>query len=486
MFPLVKPAVRFSSPLVIVPLAAVVVATVALLVTLTGPARNPVAPLLLNVTELPASWMATVSQAPTLDIPKSACLSNFGQRPQAELTSASASFAERSGLPGLGEYLVTGSKVRSEFTKGVRALAACHTLAFTSGKKTYRATIRRITLAELGEGSVAYSLEFNIANFPFFVDLVLFHTSKYLGEVVYSDSVAPQATTLEHIAREAVAKVEGRVVTASALSIVSVPVGVAHTGAGAVGYRRFGKGPPLLLITGYGGTMEAWDPRFVDALALHHTVVMFDNAGIGRTQALPSPLTIDAMAGQTSALIDALGLKRPDVLGWSMGGMIAQALAVEHPTQVGSLILCATFPGVGTVWPSPTAIADLRSTDSAKVLSVLFPPDQAAAKAAFTIATGNYPSSRPAPSAVVRQQKLAVDEWFNGRDPAGRQTREINAPTLVADGANDLLDPLANDHRLASEIPGSRLVIRSDAGHAFLFQEATTFVALVQSFLIDR
>lgn len=72
---------------------------------------------------------------------------------------------------------------------------------------------------------------------------------------------------------------------------------------------------------------------------------MFDNSGVGRTQQLPAPLTIDAMADQTSALIDTLGLGRPNVLGWSMGGMIAQALAVLHPAQVRRLVLCATFPG---------------------------------------------------------------------------------------------------------------------------------------------
>jgi pimeloyl-ACP methyl ester carboxylesterase len=90
--------------------------------------------------------------------------------------------------------------------------------------------------------------------------------------------------------------------------------------------------------------MEGWDPRLVYALALHHRVVMFDNSGVGRTQELPQPFSIDAMADQTSALITALGLGRPDVLGWSMGGMIAQALAVLHPAQVRRLVLCATYP----------------------------------------------------------------------------------------------------------------------------------------------
>ena len=120
-------------------------------------------------------------------------------------------------------------------------------------------------------------------------------------------------------------------------SVVSAPVRIAHTRLGAVGYRVVGTGPPLVLIMGYAGTMEVWDPRLVHDLARHNRVVMFDNAGVGRTQRLPgertAALTIDAMANQASALIDTLGLHRPDVLGWSMGGMIAQALAVLHPAQ---------------------------------------------------------------------------------------------------------------------------------------------------------
>ena len=134
-------------------------------------------------------------------------------------------------------------------------------------------------------------------------------------------------------------------------SVVSAPVRIAHTRLGAVGYRAVGSGPPLVLIMGYSGTMEVWDPRLVHALARHNRVVMFDNAGVGRTQPLhgeqTATLTIDAMADQTSALIGTLGLGRPDVLGWSMGGMIAQALAVLHPAQVRRLVLCATYPGTG-------------------------------------------------------------------------------------------------------------------------------------------
>jgi pimeloyl-ACP methyl ester carboxylesterase len=225
---------------------------------------------------------------------------------------------------------------------------------------------------------------------------------------------------------------------------------------------------------GYGWTMEGWDPRLVHALALHHRVVMFDNSGVGRTQELPQPFSVDAMADQTSALITALGLGRPDVLGWSMGGMIAQALAVLHPAQVRRLVLCATYPGGGQSVLPP--VADRQAASD-------FPANQAGALNAFKAAIAEYPPA-PAVSAGLKGiQDLAVSDWQTGSDAAGRQTARISAPTLIADGTSDQLDPVANDHTLARIIPGATLVLYPDAGHAFLFQDWTRFAALVNSFL---
>ena len=263
-------------------------------------------------------------------------------------------------------------------------------------------------------------------------------------------------------------------------SVVSAPVRTAHTKLGAVGYRVVGTGPPLVLIMGYSGTMEVWDPRLVHTLARHNRVVMFDNAGIGRTQPLPgertATLTIDAMANQTSALIDALGLGRPDVLGWSMGGMIAQALAVLHPAQVRRLVLCATYPGTGTVVPSQAAIQS----------GSLFPANQVNAYDAFTAAISEYPAAPAVAAATKTAQAGAVTKWWDGTDPAGREIARISVPTLIADGTDDQLDPVANDHTLARLITRSRLVLYPDAGHGFLFQEGTRFASLTQSFLTGR
>jgi pimeloyl-ACP methyl ester carboxylesterase len=267
---------------------------------------------------------------------------------------------------------------------------------------------------------------------------------------------------------------------ARTVSVTSATAQVAQTALGPVGYRVVGDGPPLVLIMGYAGTMQTWEPQFLDTLALHFRVVIFDNAGIGSTRALASPLTIDAMANQTSALISALGLGRPDVLGWSMGGMIAQALAVLHPGQVRRLVLCATFPGVGTVIPPQAKINDLTNGNG---LSVLFPADQAMAAAAFVAGAQSHAGPEAASAGVISAQAGASLSWFHGTDAAGRKTSDIFAPTLVADGAEDQLDAVSNSRAIAGLIPGAKLLIYPDAGHGFLFQEGTPFAVTVESFL---
>jgi pimeloyl-ACP methyl ester carboxylesterase len=266
--------------------------------------------------------------------------------------------------------------------------------------------------------------------------------------------------------------------------IADAPTLIASTAAGDVGYREVGAGSPILLIMGFGGSMDAWAPSFADALAAHHTVVVFDNAGIGDTAALPSPLTISAMAGQASALISALRLGRPAVLGWSMGGMIAQALAVLHPRQVSRLVLAATQAGTGQSLPiPPAAAAAVASSNPATVLSVLFPPDQAAAAKAYLQGILEYPDFYGASDAVKTGQDLAIQQWMAGQDPAGRLLSRIRVPALVADGTLDQFDPTPNAWLLALGIPGARLLLYPDAGHAFLFQDAAQFVPAVERFL---
>jgi pimeloyl-ACP methyl ester carboxylesterase len=270
----------------------------------------------------------------------------------------------------------------------------------------------------------------------------------------------------------------------SALDVINAPVKVAKTAAGPVGYREVGAGSPLLLITGLGGSIDSWPPSFVAALAADHQVVVPDNPGVGLTVPLNPPTSISVLADQTSALISTLKLGRVAVLGWSMGGMIAQALAVLHPAQVSRLVLAATQPGTGHARPVPAAAAAaVVSGNPAELLAVLFPPSAAAAARAYVAGIVRYPDYYQAPRNAVASQSLAVQQWITGDDLAGPRFGQVRLPVLVADGTLDQLDPSANDRALAASVPGAKLLLYPGAGHAFLFQDAASFLPAVERFL---
>lgn len=270
-------------------------------------------------------------------------------------------------------------------------------------------------------------------------------------------------------------------------SVADVPVRTIRAGEGRIGYRAIGRGRPLVLVMGLAGTIDTWMPSFVDALARRHRVIVFDNPGVGRSSPARGTLSIAGMARTTASLIRALRLRRPDVLGWSMGGMVAQALARTEPRLVRRLVLCASAPGDGSgTLPTPDALrvlgGDLQDTDP--LLGLLFPPARGAWKTRFTLAMLSYP--RPdlvAPPGVVRAQLAASGTWLVGRDPAGGSLARLRLPVLIGGGALDRALPVANDRRLAAGLPDARLRIYRGAAHGFLFQEQRTFVPMVLRFL---
>jgi pimeloyl-ACP methyl ester carboxylesterase len=438
---------------------------------------------LLAVSDLPAGWSAVPANPDTVKT-SAPCLSSLAASPKG-WTYQVAAFVEGTAIPTLSEVLVTGPQLRQRWQSLARALARCRTATLILDGTTVKATVRPLPFPRVASTSSAYAWGFTISGLQIGFDLVLFEAGTYAGYLAYSDLGAPATATVKAYADAAVAKAEtgATAPVPAGISIASAPVRIAHTALGTVAYRIVGSGPPLVMITGYGGTMEGWDRRFVDALAQHYRVVIFDNAGVGQTQALPAPLSIDEMADQTGALITALGLGRPDILGWSMGSMIAQALAVLHPDQVRRLVLCASYPGNGTaVLPSEAAMHALTS-GGPQAMADLFPAGQAAAQDTYLAAISSYPAAPGAPASIVAAQGHAVDQWWAGLDPAGLRAAEITAPTLIADGTTDRLDPLANSHDLAGLIPGARLALYPDAGHAFLFQDQAAFIPLIESFL---
>jgi hypothetical protein len=328
-----------------------------------GCGGNPTVGLLqrhmLSTADVPSGWKAVATNANSRTLVDTPCLSQLGSHANG-LTHTTHSFVEGSGSPSVAEVLAVGRNVGATWRRTGQALARCRTATLRVAGRKVTTSIRPLSLRAIGSSSTsAYAWAFSMSGIRIGFDLVLFTVGRYGGELIYIDLGPPPLTAVTAFAKAAVAKArDGSTARIpDSVSVASAPVRTADTADGKVAYRILGAGPPLVLIMGYSGTMEVWDRRFVDALAEHYRVVIFNNAGSGRTQALPAPLTIDAMADQTSALIQTLGLRRPDVLGWSMGSMIAQALTVLHPTQVRRLILCATYPGNGTTaQPSQQAI----------------------------------------------------------------------------------------------------------------------------------
>ena len=263
-----------------------------------------------------------------------------------------------------------------------------------------------------------------------------------------------------------------------------------------IGYRDINPtagGTPLVLISGYGLTAAEWDPTFVQTLAQNRRVIVFDNRGMGNSSGPVAGLTVSRMARDTAGLIRALKLGRADVLGWSMGGYIAQRLAIANPSLVRRLVLASTDPGSPHATQPTAAVVKVLTSPSAgptSLLPVLFPADQQAAGTAWYAEIGQQPNLTAAdfatPAATMTaQERATASRWYGrGRGTYG-QLRRVKAQTWVGYGTEDQIVPPANAKLLLRRIPHVSGHRYADAGHAFLFQDPAAKAAAMAAFL-DR
>lgn len=291
------------------------------------------------------------------------------------------------------------------------------------------------------------------------------------------------ASLLSAVALAASASATAAPRAVSVASVTSAPIHALRVPWGRIGYRSVGHGSPLVLIMGLAGNIDDWPPSLIAALAQRHRVIVFDNEGIGLSTLRPGAFTITRMADDTASLIATLHLPRPAVMGWSMGGFIAQALAVRHPGAIGRLVLSATAPGTGNAaLPSGPVLAALGN-GAQGALKYLFPPDQAKFAAAYIQEITSYPHFYVTPANIVTLQLRASSRWLAGREAAGRRVGRLRLPTLIGDGRDDVILPTANSVKLAHLIRGSRLKLYPDAGHGFVFQDERQWVATIDRFL---
>jgi pimeloyl-ACP methyl ester carboxylesterase len=264
-----------------------------------------------------------------------------------------------------------------------------------------------------------------------------------------------------------------------------------------IGYRELNpsaRGRPLLLIIGYGSTMAEWDPTFVHRLAEHRRLILFDNRGMGNSTGSTRGLTVRTMARDAAGLIGILKLGQTDVLGWSMGGFIAQQLALADPSLVRRLILASTDPGSPHAIPGkPAVIGVLTNPDStpSEKLPILFPADRQGAGDTWLQAVGSQPGITAAdfatPAATLAAQTGATTTgWLKHGEGTYAELPHLQAPTLVAYGTQDVIVPPANAQLLITRIPHARGMRVRDAGHAFLFQQPAATAAAFANFLNQR
>jgi pimeloyl-ACP methyl ester carboxylesterase len=239
------------------------------------------------------------------------------------------------------------------------------------------------------------------------------------------------------------------------------------------------------MITGDTAPMTLWMPYLLKPLAQHFTVTIFDNRGVGySTDDLSQRMTIQLMARDTAGLIEAIGLEKPTVLGWSMGGEIGITLAEQRPELLGALITSGGNPGSShAVQPGGRLLEELAHPPGPTfLLGTLFPNSPAGGKAAerFGEAYESLKQENVSQRTLDRQEKA---EYAFARYPkvwAG--LRSIKVPYLITNGRLDRLNPVANAHLLHERIPGSQLSIYKGAGHGMMFQDTGRFVGEVVRF----
>jgi pimeloyl-ACP methyl ester carboxylesterase len=251
------------------------------------------------------------------------------------------------------------------------------------------------------------------------------------------------------------------------------------------------------MLNGTGSPMSQWDPVLLAALSRTQRVLVYDYPGLGGSGPLPrqardGTITFDGLARHAAGLLAALRLGTADVLGWSMGGFVAQRLVVQHPSRVRRLVLAGTNPGGRRAVLGPAWVQAQDSDPDGSLRGYVRTNYPAGARDrgwAFirrvndAVADGRYPTDR-VPTSTYDAMVGAEDPWLASGANL-RQLPSVHQHTLVIAGAEDVVTPPANSRILADAIPHSRLRLVPGAGHSFLFQRPTSTAAVIADFL-DR
>jgi pimeloyl-ACP methyl ester carboxylesterase len=273
-------------------------------------------------------------------------------------------------------------------------------------------------------------------------------------------------------------------------SYKNAPTRVVAAGGVDFAYRDLGPrtGTPVIFLTHLAANLDNWDPRVVDGIAANHRVITFDNRGVGASSGTV-PDTVEAMAHDAVTFIAALGFEHVDILGFSLGGMVAQVIALEQPRLVRRLILTGTGPAGGVGIDKVTRIANfdvarglLTFRDPKTYLFFTRTPNGKRSAKEFVARLKERTDNRDKAMSVsgYRAQLKAIHRWGR-QEPADLSV--IEQPVLVANGDHDRMVPTRNTVDLDRRLPNSKLVIYPDAGHGGIFQYHREFVDAALEFL---
>jgi len=268
----------------------------------------------------------------------------------------------------------------------------------------------------------------------------------------------------------------------------------AQVGDVKLAYYTRGEGEPLLMINGFMSSMSLWDPLMIEELAKQHQLILFDNRGVGlSTDTKENNTTIPQMADDAAGLLKALGIKKANILAYSMGARIGQQFLIRHPDMVDKAVLAAANPGGSHEDPAaPDIEGKLNNPDTPKMERLaLTAPDDAAGKAAVqatidrikaAVEAGIMPNDFEVSKQTVERQDRARTTLWKADNSNFEDLKNIKVPVLITDGRSDELDRPKNSLIIANQIPFSWLAYFW-GGHSFLYTEPKRFADTVNVFL---